>query len=88
MLILSRNYGGPLKPAEDARWQNTEIKLSQTTDSKPVTTENTMCTLTMLNHLIITQIYSSILVYQQFRSSYWSIVSMDGFSSVLEAFEQ
>ena len=44
---------------------NTE---SQTTDCKPLTADNTICTLPMLNHSVITQINCPILVYQQFRS--------------------
>ena len=72
MLILSWNYGGPPKPAEEARWHNTGITTSQTTDCKQLTADTTMCTLPMLiNHSVITQIHCLILIYQQFRSWYW-----------------
>ena len=58
MIILSRNYEGSSKPAEEAGWHNTEI----TTDCKPLTADTTMCTLPMLNHSVITQIHCPILV--------------------------
>ena len=71
MLILSKNYGGPSKPAEEAGWHNTEIKTSQMTDCKSFTADTTMCILPMLNHPVTTQIHCPILEYQQFRSWYW-----------------
>ena len=71
MLILSRNYGGPPKFAEEAGWHNKEITASQTTDHKTLTADTTMCILPMLNHSVITQIHCLILVYQQFRSWHW-----------------
>ena len=85
MLILSRNYGGPPKPAEEAGWHNTEIMKSQATDCKPLIADTTMSTLPMLNHSVITRIHCLILVYQQFRGRWTISVSTDGFSSALEA---
>ena len=69
---MSKNYGGPAWPAEEAGWHNAEITTSQTTDCKPLKADTTMYTLPMLNHSVLTQTqYCSILVYQQFRSWYW-----------------
>ena len=71
MLILSKNYGGPPKPPEEAGWHNTEITTSQMTDCKSLMANTTVCTLPMLNHSVITQIHCPIIEYQQFRSWYW-----------------
>lgn len=69
--ILSRHYGGPLKPEEEADSHNTEIATNNTKYCKLLTADTTTWTLRMLNHLVITQIHCLILVYQQFRSLYW-----------------
>ena len=69
---MSKNYGGPAWPAEEAGWHNAEITTNQTTDCTPLTADTTMYTLPILNHSVLTQTqYCPILVYQQFRSWYW-----------------